>query len=218
MLRNWISTIGVPALAAASLLLAAQPSMAQHHGGGSHGGSYHGGSYYGGYHQGGYSHPGYYPGYSYHYGYYPYYHHGYYPNYSYLGLGYPYGYPSYGPAFAGSDYPGYTVYSPSVSSYQAFYPPPDNSTVVAPRDNSVHLAIRVPADAEVWIDGVKGAQAGTQREFVSPPVTPGQDYWYSIRARWMDGDRTMDLTRKLKVHAGEMVNVDFNRAVKGEVR
>ena len=62
---------------------------------------------------------------------------------------------------------------------------------------AVHFAVTVPADAEVWFDGAKTAQAGPYREFVSPPLRPGRSYSYDVRARWKDGGREVDRTRRV---------------------
>src|SRR5262249_40914799 len=37
---------------------------------------------------------------------------------------------------------------------------------------AVRINVRVPADAEVWVEGAKTTQTGTRRTFVSPPLDP----------------------------------------------
>jgi uncharacterized protein (TIGR03000 family) len=73
----------------------------------------------------------------------------------------------------------------------------------------VHFAIMVPADAEVWFDGAKTTQTGPDREFVSPPLRPGQSYSYDVRARWKDGGRDVDRTRHVTFYAGDELTLDF---------
>lgn len=183
-------------VATAILLLASEPSAAQHRGGVHHGGSIHHG--YSGH--GGYSHFGYYPG---HYSYYPshynYYRHTY-PSYSHFGLGYNPGYYSY-PGYV----PGYSLYSPPSSSYRAYYPPSLQPQI----DNTAHISVRVPADAEVWFEGAATTQKGSLREFVSPPLTSGYQYTYTIRARWMEGNREVVQTRSVSVEPGTRASIDF---------
>ena len=73
----------------------------------------------------------------------------------------------------------------------------------------VHFAITVPADAEVWFDGAKTTQTGPDREFASPPLRPGRSYSYDVRARWKDGGREVDRTRRVTFYAGDELTLDF---------
>jgi uncharacterized protein (TIGR03000 family) len=61
----------------------------------------------------------------------------------------------------------------------------------APSDRSdarpAKFILWVPADAEVWFNGVPTKQTGTRREFVTPPLDPGGDYSYRLRVRWNEG-------------------------------
>lgn len=193
----------VLALAAAVLLLAAGPAAAQHYryGGYRHGGY---GGYYHGYsprHYGGYVHYVYYPG---HYGYY--HHYGYYPSYHHYAWGYP-GYSRYVPSYYG--------YSVPQAGYWALYPPnpagQDLTTPTAPAgaDQVVHFNIRVPADAEVWIDDLNTSQTGPLREFISPPLAPGHEYTYEIQARWKEQGREVSQRRRVFVQAGQRVSIAF---------
>ena len=76
----------------------------------------------------------------------------------------------------------------------------------------VHFAIMVPADAEVWFDGAKTTQTGPDREFVSPPLRAGQSYSYDVRARWKEGGREFDRTRRVTFYAGDELTLDFTTA------
>jgi uncharacterized protein (TIGR03000 family) len=72
-----------------------------------------------------------------------------------------------------------------------------------------HFTITVPADADLWFDGVKTTQAGPHREFVSPPLRAGHYYSYDVRVRWKNKGREDDLTRHVTFYAGDQVNLDF---------
>ena len=74
---------------------------------------------------------------------------------------------------------------------------------------AVHFAVMVPADAEVWFDGAKTTQTGPDREFVSPALRPGHSYSYDVRARWRDGGRAVDRTRRVTFYAGDQLELDF---------
>jgi uncharacterized protein (TIGR03000 family) len=188
------------------LLMAASPAAAQRggHGGGGHGGGGHGGG--GGWHGGGghgggggwnsgWRHSGWGWGGIGWGGYYP----GYYSAYSYPT--YAYDYPTYT-----YDYPSYASAAPAGMVAQSSFYPPSQS----PEDeNKAHIHVRVPANATVWFDGDRTAQTGTERDFLSPPLTPGKNYTYEIKARWMQGDQPVEQTRTIRVQAGETTPVDF---------
>jgi uncharacterized protein (TIGR03000 family) len=189
MSRHCISGFVVVVLTGASLLLLPQTSDAQRRGGGGRAGA--AGGYAGGYRS---------------YGYTPY-------RRAFGGYGgYGYGYSGYGYANSGFSNPGITYPTQpyandgSTGAYESFYPPQTSQP-----DNTVHVRVRVPAqDAEVWFQDARTDQRGTVREFESPELTPGFNYSYHIRARWMDNGKVRDQTRAVTVRAGQSVSVDFN--------
>jgi uncharacterized protein (TIGR03000 family) len=182
-----------------------------HFSGGRFGGFHGGGAYRGGY---GFNR-GYYPRYGYggyyrHYGYggyyYPYYGgYNYYPDYG--AYSYPYGYSSdsdlsTAPAFQDSSpIPSTSAYQPSGSD---LYAPP-----AAQADNTAHLTVNVPADAQIWVEDAKTNTSGAVREFQSPQLEPGKRYSYEIRARWMENGKEVTQTREVPVTAGARVKVTF---------
>src|SRR5262249_505991 len=94
--------------------------------------------------------------------------------------------------------------------------PAPSETYAAPApeadsSNAATLIIRVPADAELWVQGVKMADTGPSRRFVSPALEPGEDYVYRVRARWTRDAGSADQTRNVDVHAGDRITVDFNK-------
>jgi uncharacterized protein (TIGR03000 family) len=76
----------------------------------------------------------------------------------------------------------------------------------------VYFELQMPADAEIWFDDARTAQTGTVRRFVSPPVPPGQDYAYVVRARWTEGGTEVTQSRRITFRAGEQVSVAFPAA------
>jgi len=215
MIRNMLWYGGTLLLVGATVALMPDTSLAQrgggghgggggHFGGGAHfsgghfGGAHFGGGRvggYGGYHRGGYSHG--YSGYGrYHHGYY-----GYYPYYDY----YP---DTYDPN-------SYDALSPNYDSgYSSFYSGPygDDTDLAAPATNApdtrVHVSIRVPADARVWVDGEPTTSTGPVRQFQSPPLPSGR-YDYQVRASWRDSGHEVTQTRQVEVTPGAHVEVDF---------
>jgi len=210
MLRKWFSYGGTLLLAGAAVFAMPGPARAQHggggHGGGGHfgganfGGGHFGGAHYGGYH-GGFYHGG--SGYGYPHAYYPNYgYHRYYPHYYNY---YPYPYDTYPYDGSGSTYnSGY--YSPYGEEPSDTVAP---ETAPAPPDNTAHVTVSVPADAEVWFDGTETTTTGSTREFQSPPLTPGSRYTYEVRARWNENGHEVTQTQQVAVTAGAHVHVDF---------
>jgi uncharacterized protein (TIGR03000 family) len=76
-------------------------------------------------------------------------------------------------------------------------------------DRSITLVVEVPADADIWIDGRKTQQAGTTREYESPPLPAGNVYTYEIRAKWTEKGRGLEQTQIVMGRAGEKVSVNF---------
>jgi uncharacterized protein (TIGR02246 family) len=71
------------------------------------------------------------------------------------------------------------------------------------------ITIIVPANAEVFFDGKPTKEKGTERVFLTPPLEVGEKYSYELRARWQEGGKVVERTRKIKVSAGARVRVDF---------
>jgi uncharacterized protein (TIGR03000 family) len=101
------------------------------------------------------------------------------------------------------------VYPVQAPSYPSIYPisPP----LAAVTDKTAKVEVRVPDDAEIWFEGQKTSQTGTDRTYSSPSLDAGQDYLYEVRARWSADGKPIDQTRKVTVHAGDHVLVDFLR-------
>ena len=79
------------------------------------------------------------------------------------------------------------------------------AAVIKPAANVASLTVEVPAAAEIWLEGVKTKQAGTMRTFVSPELTPGKEYTYEIRGRWLENGKEIQQTRNVVVHAGDQL-------------
>jgi uncharacterized protein (TIGR03000 family) len=99
--------------------------------------------------------------------------------------------------------PGTTPGTPGApgSERRAFY----GANVSAP----AQLSVRLPAMAELQIDGQKTRSTGPMRRYTSPPLEPGQQYTYELRAKWMQNGREMTRTRTVEVRPGQVVNVDL---------
>jgi uncharacterized protein (TIGR03000 family) len=132
-----------------------------------------------------------------------------------FGSGYGAGYgmgasPRVAPSWAGGGY-GYSGYAPGYygGSYRPFAPafsagPAANIGMAPPRP--AFLLVRVPAGAQVLVDGHRTRQTGTRRTFHTPALESGERYYYEVTVRRPGGKRE---TRRVVVWAGRRVTVDF---------
>jgi uncharacterized protein (TIGR03000 family) len=87
----------------------------------------------------------------------------------------------------------------------SFYSGPgDNQNV-----NGVRFNVHVPPDARVFFDGEPTNQSGQFRQFVAAPLEGNGKGTYEIRASWSENGRPAERTRKVDVHNGQVVNLDF---------
>jgi uncharacterized protein (TIGR03000 family) len=128
---------------------------------------------------------------------------------------YPYDLYDYGvddldttPALTGSAY-----YAPEEDLTPATPPP---VPAQAATDDRAHLTVIVPPGARLWFNGTAVAGAGPRREFYSPPLTPGQDYLYQVRARWVEEGHPLDRVRTVHVQANSWNEVDMTRPEPGD--
>jgi uncharacterized protein (TIGR03000 family) len=77
------------------------------------------------------------------------------------------------------------------------------------QQGTAEMTIIVPPDAEVFFDGKPTKEKGTERVFLTPPLAVGEKYSYEILARWQEGGKVVERTRKVKVSVGARVRVDF---------
>lgn len=204
MLRLKTAVYLLPVLA---LLLSANPSYAQR----GFGIGIGVGRGYPGYYGYGYGYPGYLPAYpGYYYprsgmgiytpGYYTYY-----PNYVQPSA-YYYVSPSLSPRAAAYYSGGYTGSAYAGPGYGGAPPQSDS---VSLSDSDALFNVKVPPNAEVWINGDKTTQTGSQREFISNGLTPGKLYTYEVRAKWTQDGKTFDKTQKVQIQGGERRTADF---------
>jgi len=91
---------------------------------------------------------------------------------------------------------------------------PAANTVVTraaiPANSTADVTVRVPADAKLYFEGIPMELTGTDRHFVTPPLTPRRNYQYDVRAVWNDNQgHEVVQDRKVLVHAGDNLTVDF---------
>jgi uncharacterized protein (TIGR03000 family) len=78
-----------------------------------------------------------------------------------------------------------------------------------PAGETARINVLVPSEAVLTIQGQRMTQTGSYREFVSPPLVPGQDYTYTIRATWDENGRERSQERTVHVASGSRIDVDM---------
>jgi uncharacterized protein (TIGR03000 family) len=78
-------------------------------------------------------------------------------------------------------------------------------------DNKAHIWLRVPKSAEIWVNGVRTRQTGESRYFFSPPLTPGKEYSYQVRLRWIKDGKPVEETHSIPIQAGRTIRRDFTQ-------
>jgi uncharacterized protein (TIGR03000 family) len=76
-------------------------------------------------------------------------------------------------------------------------------------DNRAHIWLKVPENAEVWVNGVKTKQTGESRYFYSPELETGKKYNYQMRVLWKKDGKPVEETQRILVQAGATIRRDF---------
>jgi uncharacterized protein (TIGR03000 family) len=77
--------------------------------------------------------------------------------------------------------------------------------------SAAEIEVRVPADAELWLDGNPTRLRGETRTFVSPVLQPGRSFTYEFKARWMKDGKPVEVTRSVDIRAGSKTKVDLTK-------
>jgi uncharacterized protein (TIGR03000 family) len=73
------------------------------------------------------------------------------------------------------------------------------------------IVVRLPADATLTVDDSSTRSTGDVRTFISPPLEPGREYTYTLRAVETRDGKKLERKRDVKVRAGQTseVKIDF---------
>jgi uncharacterized protein (TIGR03000 family) len=74
------------------------------------------------------------------------------------------------------------------------------------------LAVSVPDDAKIYVNGQATSSTGDTRQYVSRDLAAGYNYTYEVRAEVVRDGRTIEQVKKIDVRAGETAKVAFDFA------
>lgn len=125
----------------------------------------------------------------------------------------------------------------NVMGYQGYREPPltakpkdPNAAPVAPTRYQVSITIlpqqnpdeyyssrammmaHLPENAQIWFEDKETTTKGMMREFVSPPLTPGKNYVYTVRVDWVEDGQKVTQTHEFNVKAGAIHCIYLVRA------
>jgi uncharacterized protein (TIGR03000 family) len=78
----------------------------------------------------------------------------------------------------------------------------DDSEAMVPSDSAL-LAVNVPSDARVYVNGYQTRSAGNNRRFLSSGLRPNRDYSYTVKAVMNLDGREVTETKTVSLHGGQ---------------
>jgi uncharacterized protein (TIGR03000 family) len=76
---------------------------------------------------------------------------------------------------------------------------------------SAHLKFVLPAEAKLYVDGHLTTQEGAERTFTTPPLQPGQLYYYDVTAELTVAGQTLTERKRVLVQAGADLTETFSK-------
>lgn len=86
--------------------------------------------------------------------------------------------------------------------------PPLGAQPAASEKKPATVVIKLPEKARLIIEGHETRQTGPQRQFETPPLTPGQKFAYNLEAIWTEDGKEVVRKRQVVVEAGARVEVE----------
>jgi uncharacterized protein (TIGR03000 family) len=72
------------------------------------------------------------------------------------------------------------------------------------------LAVNVPEDARIYVNGQATTSTGSSRQYVSRDLQTGFNYTYEVRAEVVRDGRAIEQVKKVDLRAGETANLAFD--------
>jgi uncharacterized protein (TIGR03000 family) len=87
----------------------------------------------------------------------------------------------------------------------------DFTNLQAPaKGTTAHITVLLPADAQLYVDGVACPLTSEKRTFETPELQAGRDYFYTLRAEVVRNGATLTETKRIDLRAGAEVTVRLN--------
>jgi uncharacterized protein (TIGR03000 family) len=85
-------------------------------------------------------------------------------------------------------------------------------TPVAPKPKEgmgANLKFKLPAEAKLYVDGRLTMIGGTERSFTTPPLAPGSQYYYDVKAEIVVDGKPVVEQKRVLVEAGARIDESF---------
>ncbi len=125
----------------------------------------------------------------------------------------PVAYPWFNPWYGQPTVAAPMVAAPGVFPRDTVSPLSYTGATDASASSSTSITLRVPENAEVWIQGKKMDEKGTERRFNLPSLDTGATYDYDIRVTWTDNGQKKSDTTRLNVRAGDQQSISYIAAL-----
>ena len=96
-------------------------------------------------------------------------------------------------------------------------PAPGEKKEASLRNIDGMLAVEVPADAKIFVNGQQTSSTGEIRQYISRNLQPGYNYTYEVRAEMVVDGKTVEEVKTVDLKAGEVAKVAFNLAPAAKV-
>jgi uncharacterized protein (TIGR03000 family) len=81
-----------------------------------------------------------------------------------------------------------------------------------PPSDAAFLIVKLPAEAELWINDAKTSQEGSYRRFQTPTLPAERELTYTLKVYWRIKDAQLTRSEKVQVHPGGKASVNFLNA------
>jgi uncharacterized protein (TIGR03000 family) len=69
--------------------------------------------------------------------------------------------------------------------------------------------VELPSDAKLFVDDYQTKSTSARRVFSTPRLEPKHTYYYSLRAEAVRDGKTITQTKRVILHAGDVVRTSF---------
>ncbi len=76
-------------------------------------------------------------------------------------------------------------------------------------EDVAELVVRLPSDAQLYVDHVQCPLTSDTRTFSTPRLEPGRQYYYTLRAEVVRDGRPVLQDRRVQVTAGQRLEINF---------